>query len=108
MRGEAVSSAGEKAGQSRKGSGGTDHSSCVGWSRFPDCFRRWARLCGFPLCEAIKAAGLNQLRSLGVRDRGEIAPGQRADLVLLDAEGGLRATVAKTDGTLLPPAIARA
>ena len=75
---------------------------------FPDCFRRWARLCGFPLCEAIKAAGFNQLRSLGIRDRGEIAPGQRADLVLLDAEGGLRATVAKTDGTLLPPAIARA
>ena len=51
---------------------------------FPDCLRRWVRLCGFPLCEAIKAAGWNQLRSLGVRDRGDIAPGQRADLVLVD------------------------
>ena len=51
---------------------------------FPDCFRRWVRLCGFPLHEAIKAAGYNQLRSLGIVDRGEIAVGQVADLVLLD------------------------
>ena len=51
---------------------------------FPDCLRRWVRLCGFPLHEAIKAAGWNQLRSLGVRDRGDIAPGQSADLVLVD------------------------
>ena len=53
---------------------------------FPDCFRRWVRLCGFPLHEAVKAAGWNQLRSLGVRDRGDIAPGQRADLLLLDSD----------------------
>ena len=51
---------------------------------FPDCFRRWVRLCGFPLQEAIKAAGYNQLRSLGITDRGEIAVGQVADLVLVD------------------------
>ena len=51
---------------------------------FPDCFRRWVRLCGFPLHEAIKAAGYNQLRSLGIADRGEIAVGQVADLVLVD------------------------
>ena len=51
---------------------------------YPDCFRRWVRLCGFPLHEAIKAAGYNQLRSLGVVDRGEIAVGQVADLVLVD------------------------
>ena len=53
---------------------------------FPDCFRRWVRLCGFPLHEAIKAAGWNQLRSLGIADRGDIAPGQVADLVLVDAD----------------------
>lgn len=52
---------------------------------FPECFRRWVRICGFPLCEAVKAAGWNQLRSLGVHDRGDIAPGQRADLVILDS-----------------------
>jgi len=52
---------------------------------FPDCLRRWVRLCGFPLHEAIKAAGYNQLRSLGITDRGEIVPGQVADLVLADS-----------------------
>ena len=61
---------------------------------FPDCFRRWVRLCGFPLHEAIKAAGFNQLRSLGIVDRGEIAPGQAADLVLLDGNLEPVATVA--------------
>ncbi len=53
---------------------------------FSMCFRRWVRLCGFPLHEAVKAAGWNQLRSLGIRDRGDIAPGQRADLVFLDSD----------------------
>jgi N-acetylglucosamine-6-phosphate deacetylase len=53
---------------------------------YPDCFRRFARVTGWPLEEAVKAAGYNQLRSLGIRDRGEIAPGQIADLVLVDAD----------------------
>ena len=52
---------------------------------FCDCFRRFVRVTGWPLHEAVKAAGFNQLRSLGVRDRGEIAPGQVADLVLTDS-----------------------
>ena len=51
---------------------------------FDDCFRRFVRVTGWPLHEAIKAAGYNQLRSLGIVDRGEIAAGQVADLVLLD------------------------
>ena len=34
----------------------------------------------------MKAAGYNQLRSLGIMDRGEIAPGQKADLVLVDPD----------------------
>ena len=41
---------------------------------------------GWPLEEAVKAAGYNQCRSLGMRDRGEIAVGQVADLVLVDAD----------------------
>ena len=53
---------------------------------FPACFRRFARVTGWPLAEAIKAAGYNQCRSLGLADRGEIAPGQVADLVLSDNE----------------------
>ena len=60
---------------------------------FPECLRRWVRLCGFPLHEAIKAAGFNQLRSLGITDRGEIAPGQIADLVLVDADLNPRMTI---------------
>ena len=60
---------------------------------FPECLRRWVRLCGFPLHEAIKAAGFNQLRSLGITDRGEIAPRQIADLVLVDADLSLRMTI---------------
>ena len=51
---------------------------------FDDCFRRFVRVTGWPLHEAVKAAGYNQLRSLGIADRGEVAAGQRADLVLLD------------------------
>ena len=53
---------------------------------FPDCFRRFVRVTGWPLHEAIKVAGYNQCRSLGIVDRGEIAPGQVADMVLLDDE----------------------
>ena len=51
---------------------------------FPECFRRFVAVTDWPLCEAIKAAGYNQLRSLGIADRGEIAAGQIADIVLVD------------------------
>ena len=51
---------------------------------FPDCFRRFVAVTGWPLSETTKAAGYNQLRSLGIADRGEIAAGQIADLVLVD------------------------
>ena len=60
---------------------------------FPDCFRRFVRVTGWPLHEAIKAAGYNQLRSLGIVDRGEIVPGQVADLVLVDGSFAPVATV---------------
>ena len=53
---------------------------------FPTCFRRFVRVTGWPLEETIKAAGYNQCRSLGIAGRGEIAPGQIADLVLVDGD----------------------
>ena len=53
---------------------------------FPDCFRRFVRVTGLPLEEAVKAAGYNQLRSLGIADRGEIVLGQIADFVLVDSD----------------------
>ena len=39
---------------------------------------------GLPLEEAVKATSYNQCVSLGIPDRGEIAVGKVADLVLLD------------------------
>ena len=60
---------------------------------FPVCFRRLVRVTGWPLHEAVKAAGYNQLRSLGIIDRGEIAAGQVADLVLVDDSLAPRMTI---------------
>ena len=65
---------------------------------FPACLRRFVRVTGWPLEEAVKAAGFNQLRSLGIADRGDIAPGQVADLVLVDADFTPRTTI--VDGTI--------
>ena len=55
--------------------------------------RDFVRVTGWPLHEAIKAAGYNQLRSLGIADRGEIAAGQIADLVLVDESLSPRMTI---------------
>jgi imidazolonepropionase len=41
------------------------------------------RFCGLSPAEAIVAATVNPATLLGLHDRGVIAPGQRADLVLL-------------------------
>lgn len=41
------------------------------------------RFCGLTPAEAIVAATINGAAALGLKDRGTIAPGQRADLVLL-------------------------
>ena len=53
---------------------------------FPQCFKRYVAATELPLEEAVKAAGFNQLRSLGLVDRGEIKPGQIADVVLVDQD----------------------
>lgn len=57
------------------------------------CFRRYARVSGLPLEEAVKAASYNQCVSLSIPDRGEIAPGKIADVTLLDADLRPRATI---------------
>ena len=48
--------------------------------------QRLVRVTGLPLSEAVKATAYNQCRSLGIRDRGEIAVGQAGDVVLVDDE----------------------
>ena len=51
---------------------------------YPDCFGRFVRVAGWPIEECVKATGYNQLRSMGITDRGEVAVGQVADMVLVD------------------------
>ena len=53
---------------------------------YPQCVKRWIRASGLPLEESVKALGFNQLRSLGIADRGDIQVGQAADLVLVDSD----------------------
>lgn len=67
---------------------------------FPDCFRRFVHVTNWPLHEAVKAAGYNQLRSLGITERGEIAVGQVADLVLVDESLIPKMTIAGGEGPL--------
>ena len=51
---------------------------------YPQCFKRYVKATGLPLEEAVKATSYNQCVSLGIPDRGEIAPGKIADIVLVD------------------------
>jgi N-acetylglucosamine-6-phosphate deacetylase len=48
---------------------------------------------GVPLALAVRAASQNPADLLGLADRGRIAPGLRADLVVLDADVAVRATL---------------
>jgi N-acetylglucosamine-6-phosphate deacetylase len=48
---------------------------------------------GVPLARAVRAASQNPADLLGLTDRGRIAPGLRADLVVLDADLNVRATL---------------
>jgi N-acetylglucosamine-6-phosphate deacetylase len=45
---------------------------------------------GIALPAAVAAASRNPLAMLGIHDRGRLAPGQRADLVELDADLNVR------------------
>lgn len=49
-------------------------------------FRRTVREAGVPLAEAVRLAATTPAAVLGLADRGAIAPGLRADLVLLDED----------------------
>ena len=51
---------------------------------YPQVFKRYVAATGLPLEEAVKATSYNQCVSLGIPDRGELAPGKIADIVLVD------------------------
>jgi alpha-D-ribose 1-methylphosphonate 5-triphosphate diphosphatase len=64
-----------------------------------------------PLAQAWDLVSRNPARAVGLEDRGEIAPGQRADLVLIDDRDPARPALAATivggvpvmlDGRLAP------
>lgn len=60
---------------------------------FYKCFQRFVRVTGWSLAEASRATSLNQCLSLGIPDRGRLAPGYVADIVLVDDELVPRATI---------------
>jgi N-acetylglucosamine-6-phosphate deacetylase len=49
--------------------------------------------CGIPFVDAVRMASTAPAASLGLLDRGAIAPGMRADLAILEANGNCLATV---------------
>ncbi|MEW2549986.1 N-acetylglucosamine-6-phosphate deacetylase [Streptomyces sp. NPDC047002] len=51
-----------------------------------EALRRAVRVVGLPLSDAVRMASGTAARLLGLRDRGELRPGLRADLVELDEE----------------------
>ncbi len=60
---------------------------------FQDGLRHVAEISGLPLTELVKTTASNQARSLGFTDRGNLAEGEWADVVLLDDDFNVRATV---------------
>ena len=60
---------------------------------YPQCFKRYVAATGLPLEEAVKATSYNQCISLGIPDRGEIAPGRIADIVLVDEDLNPKLTI---------------
>lgn len=51
-----------------------------------DGMRNLVRRCGVPLESAVRTVTANPARTLGLHDRGCLAPGKRADLAVLDEQ----------------------
>ncbi len=71
-----------KDGQARLSSGALAGSTL----RYQDGLRLVHELTGLPLTELLSTTSWNQARSLGLTDRGSIAPGLRADLAILRSD----------------------
>lgn len=72
-----------KDGQTRLKSDGSLAGSTL---RFNHGLKRLAELYEGPLSEIVAVGAANQVRSLGLRDRGHLALGQRADLMVIDED----------------------
>lgn len=64
-----------------------------GTSTVLDCVRRMVSCCGVPLEKAVKLGSFNPARTLGLTDRGCIAPGMLADMAVLDEKLNLCRTI---------------
>lgn len=53
--------------------------------KFNEGFKRLASLTDLPLSEVVAITSLNQAKSLGLDDRGELSVGKRADLTILNS-----------------------
>ncbi len=68
-----------------------DRSALAGSAtRLLDGVRTLVRKCGVPLWQAVRLASWAPAQSIGLHDRGALAPGLRADLVLLDSDLNVR------------------
>ncbi|MBL8967765.1 MAG: amidohydrolase family protein [Spirochaetaceae bacterium] len=64
-----------------------DTDVLMGSRRFgPELLRNWLRATGRPVHEAVRALSLTPRRTLGIDDRGAIASGQAAELVVWEGE----------------------
>ena len=86
---------GDKEYESRDGAARYLDGTLIGTSlSLLQVMRRYREYTGCSLAEAVRAASLNPARVLGLEGRlGEVAPGRDADLVLLDDDDSVRATL---------------
>jgi N-acetylglucosamine-6-phosphate deacetylase len=66
------------------------------------CLRHLVQVVGVPLQQAVAMATAVPARAAGLRDRGTLRPGGRADLLLLNPDLGVRSVY--SGGVLVPPA----
>jgi N-acetylglucosamine-6-phosphate deacetylase len=66
------------------------------------CLRHLVQVVGVPLQQAVAMATAVPASAAGLRDRGTLRPGGRADLLLLNPDLGVRSVY--SGGVLVPPA----
>ncbi len=77
-------------GASRRLSDGRLAGSCIS---LDTALRNLHRFSALDSMEAVACCTINAAKSIGLRDRGAIEPGKRADIVVLDAEGTVTFTM---------------
>jgi len=79
-------------GASRRISDGRLAGSCI---TLDQALRNLMHIAGLPPTEATACCTRNAAESVGLNDRGEIRPGKRADITVLDRDGRVYATIVR-------------